>query len=203
LSIVFTSLEARFLVHRWAVWNPLVWLIRLYHLVYYRLYFASQRCEEFLADSYYVDQVGEEDAATTLVLIHILQHMPWANLARLAESMSLANYRVDDFFAEQVRRLRGASDAAWEDALREALREHTEAYSTHPCLKDRLRPLGVKARKVLPLAMNLSGEPATALFANWPLVEKHLSKKLLAIARVYFCGRQQVFEDIAAIMKTF
>ena len=51
------------------------------------------------------------------------------------------------------------------------------------------RPLGVKARDVLPLAMNLTGEPATALFTDWPAVEKRLTKKLLAFSRVYFVGK--------------
>jgi Zn-dependent protease with chaperone function len=200
---VMVNLEVKFLTQNWAVWNPLVWLIRLYHLIYMRLFFASQRREEFLADSYYVDQAGEENAATTLVLVHVLEHMPGANLATMAEHMAMANQRVDDFFAEQVRRLRGASNSAWEDSLKRALRQETEPYSTHPCLKDRLRPLGVKARDVLPSAMNLTGEPATALFANWPEVEKRLTKKLQAYARVYFVGRQQEFEDIAALLKTF
>ena len=178
-------------------------LVRLYHLAYFRLYFASQRCEEFLADSYYVDQVGEEEAATTLVLIHVLEHIPEANLANMAQNLVMFNQRVDHFFAEQVKRLRAASKSDWDDALRKAVREKTQWYSTHPGLKDRLRPLGVKARDVLPLAMNLTGEPATALFADWPAVEKRLSKKLQAIARVYFVGRQQAFEDIAAVMKHF
>jgi Zn-dependent protease with chaperone function len=200
---VMANLEVRFLTQKWAAWNPLVWLIRLYHLVYDRLFFASKRCQEFLADSYEVDQVGEENAATTLVLIHVLEQMPGASLASMAEHMAMANHHVDDFFAEQVRRLRGMSQSAWEDGLRRALRERTQPYSTHPALKDRLRPLGVKARDVLPLAMNLTGEPATALFSDWPAVEKRLSKKLQAIARVYFVGRQQAFEDVAAIMKTF
>ena len=79
---VMVNLEVRFLIHNWAIWNPLVWLIRLYHLIYFRLFFASQRCEEFLADSYYVDQVGEENAATTLVLISVLDNLPWTNLPR-------------------------------------------------------------------------------------------------------------------------
>lgn len=200
---VMLNLQARFLTQSWAVWNPLVWLIRLYHHIYFRLHFAGQRCEEFLADSYEVDQVGEEVAATTLVLIHVLEQMPLANLANMAEQMSMANYRVDDFFAEQVRRLRSAGKSDWEAALKKALREETEWDSTHPCLKDRLKPLGVKAKEVLPLAMNMTGEPATALFANWPTVEKHLSKKLLAIARVRFGEKRQALEDIAAVMKTF
>jgi Zn-dependent protease with chaperone function len=200
---VMENLKAKFLIHKWAVWNPLVWLIRLYHLVYDRLYFASQRREEFLADSYYVDQVGEENAATTLVLIHVLEHMPWANLTNMAKTMAMANQRLDDFFAEQVRRLRAASNAAWAEALENALAEETEWDSTHPCLEDRLEPLGVKAKDVLPLAMNLTGEPATALFADWPAVEKRLTKRLLAYACVHFVGRQQEFEDIAAVMKTF
>lgn len=200
---VMANLEARFLTHNWAVWSPFVWLIRLYHLVYFRLFFASQRHAEFLADSYYVDQVGEEEAATTLVLIHVLEHLPEANLANMAENLVMFNQRVDYFFAEQVRRLRAASKSDWDDALRKALREQTKWYSTHPGLKERLRPLGVKARKVLPLAMNLTGEPASALFANWPAVEKHLSKTLLEIAQIHFGERQQAIEDIAAVMKKF
>lgn len=199
---VMANVEARFLTRGWAVWNPWVWLIRLYHLAYARLFYASQRREEFLADSYEVDQVGEEAAATTLVLLHVLEHMPGANLANMAEHMAMANQRVDNFFAEQVRRLRGSSKAAWADALQRALKEDTDPYATHPCLRDRLRPLGVKAKDVLPAAMNLTGERATALFADWPDIEKRLSKRLQAIARVYFVGRQQAFEDIAAIMKT-
>src|SRR5436853_1803172 len=115
------DLEARFLTRSWAVWNPFVWLIRLYHHIYFRLFFASQRREEFLADSYYVDQVGEEDAATTLVLINVLDHMPWANLSNMAEDMVMANQRVDYFYAEQLRRLRAASKSEWDDALRKAL----------------------------------------------------------------------------------
>lgn len=200
---VMANLEVRFLNHNWAVWSPLVWLVRLYHLVYFRLFFASQRREEFLADSYYVDQVGEEDAATTLVLINVLDRMPWANLANMAENLAMFNQRVEYFFAEQVRRLRAASKSEWEDALKKALREHTQWDSTHPGLKDRLKPLGVKARDVLPLAMNLTGEPATALFANWSAVEKHLSKKLQEIALIRFGERKQALEDIAAVMKSF
>jgi Zn-dependent protease with chaperone function len=200
---VMGNLEARFLRQNWAVWNPWVWLIRLYHLVYERLYFASRRSEEFLADSYEADQVGAEAAATTTVLIDVLQQMPGASLVNMAQQTALANQRIDDFFSEQVRRMRGASNAAWTDALQRALREETEPNSTHPCLKERLRPLGVKAKDVLPLAANLSGEPSTALFTDWPAVEKKLSKKLQAMARVVFVGRQQEFEDIAAIVKTF
>ena len=45
---VMVKLQEKFLTQRWAVWNPWVWLIRLYHLVYFRLYFASQRREEFV-----------------------------------------------------------------------------------------------------------------------------------------------------------
>lgn len=199
---VMLNLENRFLVHRWAMWNPFVWLIRLYHHVYFRLFFASKRRAEFLADSYYVDQVGEEAAATTLVLLSVLDNMPWANLENMAESMSKANYRVDHFFEEQVRRLRSASTSDWENALRKALQEEPEWYLTHPVLKERLKPLGVKAKSVLPLAMNMTGEPSTALFANWSAVEQHLSKRLLSIARVLYGERRQAFDDIAAIMRT-
>jgi Zn-dependent protease with chaperone function len=188
---VMLNLETRFLTHNWAIWNPLVWSVRLYHLFYFRLLFASQRREEFLADSYYVDQVGKKEAATTLVLIHVLENMPWANLMNMAENLVMANQSVDYFFAEQARRLRAASKSEWDDALRKALREETKWYSTHPSLKARLKALGVKSRNVLPLAMNMTGEPATSLFANWSAVEKYLSKKLLEIAQIRFVKRDR------------
>jgi hypothetical protein len=200
---VMLNLEARFLAHNGAVWSPLVGLVRLYHHIYFRLLFASQRRHAFLADSHYSDQVGEEEAATTLVLLHVLANMPWANLLNMLENLTMANQRVDYFFGEQVRRLRAAGKSDWEDALRKALREETDWDSTHPALKARLKPLGGKARDILPLAMNMTGEPATALFANWPAVEKHLSKKLQEIAQIHFGARRQAFEDVAAIMKTF
>ncbi len=99
--------------------------------------------------------------------------------------------------------MRAASKSEWDDALKKALREKTQWHSTHPGLKDRLKPLGVKARDVLPLAMNMTGEPASTLFANWPVVEKYLSKKLLEIAQIRCGERRQELEDIAAVMKSF
>ena len=105
--------------------------------------------------------------------------------------------------AEQVMRLRAASKSDWEDALRKALREETDWDSTHPALKARLKPLGVKAKAVLPLAMNMTGEPATELFANWPAVEKQLSKKLQEIMQVRYGEKRQEFEDTAVMMKHF
>jgi Zn-dependent protease with chaperone function len=200
---VMANLEARFLSQPWAVWNPLVWLIRLYHHFYYRFYFASERREEFLADSYEVDHVGEEEAATTTVLIHVLQNMPWANVPAIAERLAVSNLRIENLFAEQVGHLRAAKRSDWDEALQKALREETQWNSTHPCLKARIKPLGVKAKDVLPRAMKRTGEPATKLFANWSEVEKYLSKRLQAIMRVHFEARQQAFEDMAAIMKTY
>lgn len=199
---VMGNLEEKFLSTRYAVWSPLVWLVRLYHHVYFRLYFASQRCEEFLADSYYVDQVGEEEAATTLVLISVLHHLPSANLANMAGNLAMFGQRIEYFFAEQVKRLRAANKFEWEDAMKKALRRKTEWHSTHPGLKDRLKPLGVKARDVLPLAMNMTGEPATALFANWSTVEKYLSKRLLEIVQIQFNERQMALQGGAAVMKS-
>ena len=80
---------------------PLVWLVRLYHHVYFRLYFASQRDGGVPGHFALRRPGGRRKAATTLVLINVLDHIPSANLANMAENLTMFNQRVDNFFAER------------------------------------------------------------------------------------------------------
>ena len=102
---------------------------------------------------------------------------------------------------EQVRRLKTLDRVDWEDGLKRGLREDAGAFDTHPTLKARLAALGVKPKAALAAAMDLSGEPATALFANWPVVEKYLTDKLVAIVRVNYLARRQMAEDVRQILR--
>ena len=56
-------------------------------------------------------------------------------------------------------------------------------FDSHPCLKERLKAIGVSPRKALDMAVPSAEPPARALFANWELVEKLLTEKIIAIYR--------------------
>jgi Zn-dependent protease with chaperone function len=198
---VMMQLERQFWGRSWYRWNPLAWVVRLYHRLYVLLWFANMRAAEYAADSFEVEHVGKEKAAAALALITALHHMEWAQLGNVAEACVEANERLEDIFAEQVRRVRSAGVADWEKALRRALRESTHWDSTHPCLKDRLKALRVSPKKALRLAMDLSGEPATALFANWPVVEKFLTERIINIVRENYVARMEYEQVVGAVMR--
>jgi Zn-dependent protease with chaperone function len=198
---VMMQLERQFWGRSWYRWNPLAWVVRLYHRLYVLLWFANMRAAEYIADRSEVEHVGKEKAAAALALITMLHHMEWAQLGNVAEAAVEANERLEDIFAEQVRRVRSASVTDWETALRRGLKETTHWDSTHPCLKDRLKALRVSPKKALRLAMDLSGEPATALFANWPVVEKFLTEQIITIVRENYVARQEYGQIVGAIMR--
>ena len=83
--------------------------------------------------------------------------------------------------------------------MRKALKRKPCWHDTHPSLEDRLAFLGVKPKRALQLAADLDGEPATALFANWPVVEKYLTKTVLEIVRANYRTRQEI-EDLLEVM---
>ncbi len=181
--------------------NPLAWFIRLYHLVFHAVWHADSRCAEHEADRHEVAHAGKSKAAAALTLVSVLAEMHWIRLGTLAVSIVASNQRVDQIFAEQVRLVRGAKPSEWEDAFRRAMKTRTRWNDSHPCLKDRLKAIGVSPKKALRLAMDLSGEPATALFPNWPLVEKHLTERIIDIVRANFLQRQEFVEVVSAIIR--
>ena len=145
--------------------------------------------------------VGKREAAATLVRLEVLGNLPWTRPLTVAEWFVKENRPLDGLYAEQVRRLRTLDRVDWEDGLKRGLRDDGGAFDTHPCLKDRLAAVGVKPKAALADAMDLSGEPATALFANWPVVEKYLTKKLVDLVRVNYLERRAAVEDLRMILR--
>ncbi|HEV3116046.1 MAG TPA: M48 family metalloprotease [Gemmataceae bacterium] len=180
---VMAVLEYRVHMHRWSLLNPLAWLVRLYHFVFGLLWAANQRAEEYAADSHDVAVAGADVAASGLILFTVSEIMPWVRLSSIAEACVAAREPMNSIFAEQARRARAASPSEWKDACRKALKQKTGLFDTHPCLKERLKAIGVSPRKALDMAVPSAEPPARALFANWELVEKLLTEKIMAIYR--------------------
>jgi Zn-dependent protease with chaperone function len=190
--LVMSRLEARLRARRYGWWNPLVWLIRGYHLVYMLAWAANSRSQEYAADRHEVELVGEEVAAAALVLFNVTEVMPWVRLSSIAEACVAAREPMNRIFAEQARRARAASASEWKDACRKALKQKTGAFDTHPCLKDRLKAMGVSPREALNLAVPSPDPPARELFANWDLVEKLLTEKIIAIFREIYSQKMEI-----------
>jgi Zn-dependent protease with chaperone function len=198
---VMSQLENQFARARWYRCNPLAWLITAYHWVYLLFLFADSRREEFAADRFSVAHAGKESAAATLVRMEVLHRMEWASLEAVAIWAVKMNEPVEQLYAEQVERMRRADRYEWEQAMRKGLKAKTGLFDSHPGLADRLKAIGVSPKKALARAMDLSGDPATALFANWPVVERFLTDQILAIVRHYVAARREHLEILYAIAR--
>jgi Zn-dependent protease with chaperone function len=199
--LVIDKLERRYVGRTWHNFNPLTWVLRIYHWIYILTWFANQRRQEFIADQHEIDLVGRKNAAATLVLVNVFGTMKGTDLASVAESFVNTNERLDQIFAEQVGRIKASTRVDWQDALNKALRAQTGRYDSHPCLKDRLAAMDVAPKKALRLAMDLSGEPATVLFANWAIVEKFLTRKIVDIVREQIFARKRYVETVRSVMR--
>lgn len=193
----------------WVRWNPLAWVFRGYHYLYAVVLYADRRAQEYAADRHTTQLVGADKAAATLVLLEVLEAMPWTQLVSVAEAVIETEQSVDRLFAEQVRRLRAAGPTEWSDGLRKAMRRRSHWTDTHPQLDDRLKALGVKPKKALALAFELfwDGEdaPSAELFANWPVVEKVLTAKVMEIVRANYIARREIEElvsDLERVART-
>ena len=199
--LVIGKLESRYVGRSLHSFNPLTWVLRIYHWTYIAVWFANLRRAELAADQHEIEMVGRKHAAATLVLVHVLGTIKGTDLASVAESYVQANERLDQIFAEQIRRIRAATKSVWQDALTKELRKTTNWLDSHPCLKERLDSIGVPPKKALKLAMDLSGTPATAMFVNWPLVEKFLTRKIVDIVRENYYARKDYIDTVAAIVR--
>jgi Zn-dependent protease with chaperone function len=187
------QLEVRFATSVALKWNPLVWLVRGYHRLFLVVWCAHSREAEYAADRQEVAVVGSEEAASTLILLEVMDRLPWTRLSSIAGSYATARERIDDLFSEQMRRLKRMDPQEWRGACRKALKEKGSLFDSHPVLRDRLQAMGVSPRKATRLALELfrDGEPAQHLFPNWPLVEKLLTQQMMEIFREYYAARQE------------
>jgi Zn-dependent protease with chaperone function len=176
--------------------NPLVWLIRLYHLVFYVAWAAHSRQQEFAADRYTVQRAGKDVAASALLNLEIADRLPWARLDNIARSHAASNEPIEQIFAEHWRRAQSIDLDDWDEACREALRKKTGLFDTHPALRERLKAMGVSAKRALKLIGQQQGPSARDLIPNWPSVEKRLTSELIAVYREL----HQAKRELAQIM---
>jgi Zn-dependent protease with chaperone function len=179
-------------------WNPLGWFLRGYHLLFRMAWAANQRRQEYAADRYQVNLVGEKQTALTLIAITSIDEMPWSRLASVAEWFAVMRTRDASVFSEQVQRARQATPSQWEDACRRALKHKTGVFDTHPCLKDRLKAIGVSPKKAVGLAAKLQpgATDPSEFIDGWDAIDEAMSAFLVAIVQCI----QQEKRDLAAIV---
>jgi Zn-dependent protease with chaperone function len=190
-------MEDSFALTRFSLFNPLVWLIRGYHYLFGMAWFANSREQEYAADRKEVAQVGKEQAAATSILLEVVHRLPWSRVSSIAEACVSANEPMDRIFAEQIRRARATGPSEWEDALRAAMKEKTKLFDTHPCLKDRLKAIGISPKKAKQIPVTLDGQPASALLPAWPRIEKKMTDQIIAIYREYWQQKMDFMQIVA------
>jgi Zn-dependent protease with chaperone function len=186
------TLEDQFARFKGDYFNPPVWCLLLYHLLFRLAWAAASREQEFAADSYAAEHAGEKRVATALVYLHATDFLPQARLSSLVETFVATNQPPTGLFAEQARLVRSANRGSWEDACRRALARGTGLFDDHPCLAERLKAVGVSSKKALSLALDQTGEPARDLITGWEHVELELSDRLMAPYREYFLAKMEV-----------
>lgn len=180
-AVVMAILNARFDAQHGSWINPIVWLIRGYHLLYRLTQAAHSRHQEYAADRYLLAQSGRDTAAAALIHTIVTDRFPWVRLSSVAESAVATEQPLKQAFTEQLRRAQEVRPWEWEDACRKELAEPTGLFDSHPALKDRLKALGVSPRKALKLALDQTGPPARDLFPDWDRIEEQLTTRLISI----------------------
>ncbi|HVY16351.1 MAG TPA: hypothetical protein VHB27_14090, partial [Rhodopila sp.] len=99
---------------------------------------VHSRQGEYAADQLSVEQSGAEVAAQALIVITVVERMPWIRLSSLAESWVATNQPPRLLFEEQERAARAMRPGEWQDAIRKELKRETGIFASHPGLKQRL-----------------------------------------------------------------
>ncbi len=175
-------------------WNPLVWILRGYHWLCFNAWAAYSRECEYRADRHEVAQVGKREAAAALVYLTVPQRFPWTRLGSIAESFAATSQPLDDLFSEQRQRLKSISKSEWEEAFRKELSVKTQRFDSHPCLRERLKAIGVSPKKALAQALEHVGPPMAEKLRTWPAIEKFLSRRTMLIARTYHQSKMEMAE---------
>jgi Zn-dependent protease with chaperone function len=191
-SLMIELLEYRFASQGGSNLNPLVWLLRLYHLLYNLAWAADSRAREYAADRHIVAQVGKEAAAASLIHLTLTERLPGVRLSGIAEACLATGEPLHQIFAEQRQRAEGTDAYDWEEALRKELKGKTELFDSHPGLRDRLAALGVSPRKALKLALDLSGPPARELFPDWDKIEEEMTERLMIVYRENYLAKREM-----------
>jgi Zn-dependent protease with chaperone function len=200
-SQLMGTLEEQFARFKGNYYNPPVWGLLLYHLLFRLAWAAASREQEFAADRYAVEHAGEQRVATALVYLHATDSLPQARLQSLVETFVATNQPPSGLFAEQARLVREANRGSWEDACRRALARPTGLLDSHPSLRERLKAVGVPPKRAVGLALEQSGEPARDLVAGWERVELELSDRLMLPYREYFLAKMEVAQVLMGLAR--
>jgi Zn-dependent protease with chaperone function len=176
--------------------NPLVWMVRAYHWLYFLAWAANSRIHEIQADKQEVKQAGKDRAAAALLYTTVLARMPWLRLSDIAESHAKANDRLDGIFAEQVRRVTTISPSDWQEACRREMKKKTGWLDTHPQLRERLAAMGVSPRKAMQLPAEAAGPRARILLPDWREIEKQLTEWIVNIYRQHHAVKMEIAQII-------
>lgn len=195
------GLEYQFHVDRRNLLNPLVWIIRGYHWLFYVVWAADSRRREYAADRHEIEHVGKDAASASLILVSVIEVLPWARIASIATSYVAARERMDKIFAEQVRRAHQMQPSEWEDAYRRTLKRKTGLFDSHPCLKQRLKAMGISPKKAnLSLLFDKDSPPARDLFVNWEPIEKLLTERIIDVYRHIYWEKIELAEMLTGRM---
>jgi Zn-dependent protease with chaperone function len=195
--VVMSMLEYHFASRRGTLLNPVVWLVRGYHLLYCLVWAVHSRRQEFAADQRQVALVGKATAGAALIQVSVTERLPWVRLSAIARAVVASKEPMDQIFAEHAQRARMVQSHEWEDACRKELRRKTAMFDSHPCLKERLKAMGISPKKALKRAMDLSGTPARDLIADWPALERELTQRLIDLYRLDYAQRMEMAQIIA------
>ncbi|MCH7689272.1 MAG: hypothetical protein IH899_21795, partial [Planctomycetes bacterium] len=162
---------------------------------------SNSRQQEFAADEYEVSHVGREEAARTIILLTSIEKLPWVQLSSIAEICVALNLPIQNLFSKQVERACQTSADDWKQACRKALVRKTELYDTHPCLKDRLKAMGLKKKKAVELAgtLNQSGSPVRDIIPKWEEIESVLSAEILRIYHEVHQAKMEIAQILGAV----
>jgi Zn-dependent protease with chaperone function len=171
-AMLMGELELCFACQRFANWNPLVWIVRGYHLLYLLVRAPHSRQQEFAADEHDAAQAGKQETAASLVYLDILDELPWTRFSSIAEAYAETGESLTRLFAEQRRRATSVDRSDWESAMSKALKKRTGLLDSRPCLRERLKAVGVSPKKALGYALDRMGAPMADRLRAWPGLEK-------------------------------
>jgi Zn-dependent protease with chaperone function len=159
--------------------NPLFWVIHLYHLLWGMIDAAVSRQQEYLADARAVERIGPDLVAAALVYMEVTESMEWMQLPLVVWVCLENNVPLGRIFKNQARRARTITKKEWREACRKALRKSTRLFDSHPALRDRLQAMGVSPDEALRLELDHEHPPACELIADWPEVERELADRFI------------------------
>lgn len=180
------------------LFNPIPWIIVGYHRLFELAYAVNSREQAYAADRHSAGQSGPEATGESLIFMGVLEHTPYAHLSTIATSHLATNTHLDKIFSEQAQRAGGLDAYEWQRACKKALGARTHWFDSHPCLKDRLKALGISSKKAQEMTLDQADSPpATQLIDNWKELESRMTGKLMGRFQEHY----QFEQDMAQVMQ--